>query len=596
MNRKIANAIVAAGLVLPIFVASAHAQERGSAAKPRPVEKILQDARSRNPALKVRVDPATGLPRTINGLRPRVDPDVSLGASRDASGQPSQVDIMRAAEAFFRTGELSAAFAIANERSQVVAVSVRTDPDFKGQSIVHVEQQIDGVPVFGSSGRVQISPSLAVTQLSTTFSLVEVESTTPSIPRERAIEVARARLKEMLDKRSKHHGSLGRLEQDLDNAQAEAKLVVFDPALVRGRRATGDLKARLSWLTNIDAFRFFIDAKTGEILHFHSDQRWMTPRKVYDLNSSFTFPGKKLLDEVTGERHEPLPGDASDAYANAGYVVDYYSSKFGRSGILELGDNELLAAYVRYGEATNAYWCVGATFDCPGSGAMVYGLSTPAALDVVGHEMTHGVITAEADLIYADEAGAVNESLADIFGSLIEFERNPGEANWVLGEKIPGYKRTAAIRNMADPNMIDSDGNSLFDRDKPYAPENRGQPDHYDEYVTREDPICETTRDYFTGCVHFNSGIFNKFAYLVAEGGRHRGRVVKGIGREKMGRIAYRSLVAHMTQSSGLQEAAESFENACRELAAASLDGVAAADCDRVREAQTAVGLDYSGS
>lgn len=597
MKSIFTYAIAVTGAVAILQAATAQAQDGGASAKTRSVEQLLQDARTRNPALKVRVDPVTGLPAKVRGLRPNVDAEVTLGASRDASGQPSEDDIIRATEAFFRTGELSAAFATASDRSKVVALRVRRDPDFKGQSIVHVEQRVDGIPVFGSSGRVHVSPSLAVTEFTTKFSLVEVATTTPTITKERAIAAARERLREILAS-DKYHKSMDRLRARLDAAVAEAQLVIYDPALVRGRKAAAKSKqaTRLSWLTSIDQFRFFVDAETGEVLYFHSDQRWLMPRQVYDLNKGFLFPGVKLLDDVSGERHEPLPEDASNAYLNARRVDEFYFRNFGRTGILELGDNELLSAYVQYGESTNAYWCTGQTFDCPGSGAMVYGVATPAALDVVGHEMTHGVISAEADLTYADEAGAVNESLADILGTLIEFQENPSEGNWVLGEKIPGYARTAAIRNMADPNMMDVDGNSLFDRNKPYAPDNRGQPDHYDDYVTREDPICETTRDYFTGCVHFNSGIFNKFAFLVAEGGRHRGRVVLGIGRSKLGHIAYRALVAHLTPSSGLQDSAEAFEDACRELVSVNGSGMVSSDCDRVREAQSAVGLAFAGT
>lgn len=595
MRETVASTIAVASLVLLVLSTGLHAQEGESSAKTRAVEKVLQDARSSNPALKVRSDRRTGLPVSVKGLRPRVDPDVSLGASRDAAGLPSDDDIIRATEAFFRTGELSAAFAVANERSKVVALSVRTDPDVAGQSIVHVEQRIDGVPVFGSSGRVHVSPSLAVTQFTTKFSLVEVETTTPRITKDRAIAVARERLREILGQR-RYQKFSDRLSKGLENATADARLVVYDPALVRSRKSKASQVTRLSWLASIDSFRFFIDAENEEVLFYHSDQRWLMPRQVYDMNKGFTFPGTKLVDDVTGERRDPLPEDASNAYVNTGRVVEFYARNFGRTGILELGEEELMAAYVQYGETTNAYWCNGKTFDCPGEGTMVYGVATPAALDVVGHEMTHGVIIAEADLTYADEAGAVNESLADIFGTLIEFQEKPGEGNWVLGEKIPGYTRTSGLRNMADPHMIDADGNTLFNRDKPYATDNRGQPDHYDEYVTREDPLCETTHDYFTGCVHFNSGIFNKFAFLASEGGRHRGRVVQGIGRDKFGRVAYRALVAQLTASSGLQESAQSFEDACQELSAIDGSGISGSDCDRVREAQSAVGLAYSGS
>ena len=203
--------------------------------------------------------------------------------------------------------------------------------------------------------------------------------------------------------------------------------------------------------------------------------------------------------------------------------------------------------------------------------------------------MTHGVVASEADLIYADEPGAANEALADLFGTLIEYHGDPGKANWVLGERYPGLGSMSPVRSMADPHLMAADGKSLFQRSKPYGPDNRGQPDHYGDYANREDLICETTSDYFTGCVHFNSGIMNKLFFLAAEGGRHRGIVVKGIGREKIGRIAYRALVAYVNPSSGLTETADLMRAACSDLAENKAVGVVAEDCDRIRDAQTAV-------
>lgn len=595
MSRNIVSAVISAVLAVAIASPPASAQSRGETQSQSPVERIIEEARSKNPALSARIDPLTGLPASVKGLLPSVDPDVMLSASRDASGKPSAEDVLKAAEAFFRTGEISAAFSTDNQRAKVVAVRARNDPDVPGQSIVHVEQRIDGIPVFGSSGRVVVGPSLAVSQLSATFSKVAVESTTPTVLQQRAIEVSRQRLRELLDT-TRDGDRFARLKAGLDQAKATAQLVIYDPALMRTKNAPSGRPTRLSWLTSIDAFRFFVDAETGEVLFHFADQTWLIPRQVYDLEKGLLFPGIKLVDEVTGERREPLPTDASHAFENAGHVSTFYYQTFGRNGIRDDGMGERLPAYVQYGETLNAYWCSFETFDCPEAGAMVFGVATPGALDVVGHEMTHGIIFAEANLTYANESGAVNEALADIFGALIEFKVNEGYANWVMGEKLPGYTLTSAIRNLANPNMIDADGNSLFDRRRPYAQQNRGQPDHYSDYVSREDPICETTQDYFTGCVHFNSGIFNKFAFLIAEGGRHRGQVVKGIGRTKLGRIAYRALVAHLNPSSDLTQSAEAFGDACRELVFIGTAGFEDADCIRVREAQAAVGLAFAGS
>jgi thermolysin len=424
---------------------------------------------------------------------------------------------------------------------------------------------------------------------------VEIESTTPDIKQERAIEVARMHLSAILSARP-NDPELEKLRKSPDQARTQATLVIYEPALMRAKGSKQD-PARLAWLITIDAFRFFVDAKVADVLFYYLDQRKASQQRVFDLQKRSNFPGTKVLDDIAGKRIKPLPRDAEDAHTNAGLVVDYFANVFGRAGLLDRGADETLSSYVRFGNSKNAYWCINKTYNCPQAGAMVYGEGYPAALDIVGHEMTHGMITVEADLTYANESGAVNESLADIFGTLIEFATNPGTANWVLGDKLQDKSHTKPLRSISNPNLSDGDGHALFDRSKVYdGQNNRGQPDHYADYVTREDPICETTRDYWYGCVHFNSGIFNKFAFLVAEGGRHRGSVVLGIGREKLGRVAYRALVTHLNPSTGLRGAAEAFLTACSELADARVAGFVSADCDRIRKAQDAVGLTIAGS
>jgi hypothetical protein len=105
MVRTNTAAIVILGMTYALGSLPADAQS-----KVETVEKIVEGARRTNPALKVRIDPRTGLPTSINGLRPAADPIISLNASRGPSGQPTEDDIRAAAEAFFETGALSAAF------------------------------------------------------------------------------------------------------------------------------------------------------------------------------------------------------------------------------------------------------------------------------------------------------------------------------------------------------------------------------------------------------------------------------------------------------------------------------------------------------
>lgn len=614
---------VAAGLAVLLLAGVA------SPASAQDAQSTIAAARRNNPRLTVRLDPVTGLPTSVRGLAP----NASLSSAREIGTAPlddkaRDAAARRAVEDFFTGGELSAAFST-NPQAKVEATKVRPDPDFQGQRIVNVEQRVNGVPVFGSTGRVIVSPSLGVTQLQTTLSKVDIKSTDPSITQQSAVAAARDYLTEQIDKRARSR-AIKSLGAAVGTSDASAATVVYDPRLLRAHGAKAG-PTRLAWMVSIEGFRVFVDAETGSVLFYYFDQpsggaMGMGPggmgggmmgggmgsggmgpgmgagrgpgpgflralREVFDLGASTKFPGKKIIDDATSLKPADVPQDADQAYRNTGSVDEFLAAALGRRGIEDTDQPAPLESYVRFGDVENAYWCKDPGSFCPKRSVMVYGPNFAGALDVVGHEMTHGVITHEADLIYSDEPGAVNEALADIFGTLIEFSANNGNGNWVVGEKLPGFSTTKPLRSLADPHMMDGDGHSLFNVNKAYAGDNRGQPDHYSEYVKRESALCETTNDYFSGCVHFNSGIFNKFAFLVSEGGRHYDVTVNGLGREKLARIAYRALTTQMHPNTGLVEAADAFMAACNELSVADKPVVAAEDCKQVELARTAVGL-----
>jgi Zn-dependent metalloprotease len=606
ISRRIAPLhlwVIAAGLAaLPGF---ALAQSGNSS-----VNTALETAKRTNPGLEAKIDPATGLPSRIRGLRPVADPATALTASRDAQGQPRLEDVRRIVEAFMATSEVAAAFPQGPRASREVT-EVRRDPDVPGQTIARVTQKVDGIPVFGSSARYVVSPSLAVTEIVASFSTANIASTTARVSEAEAVAAARRQLGEMLRSRPRD-GVLDQLMATLQTAASKAELAIFDPALMAARGAApGPL--RLTWLVTIDSFKLFVDAQTGTVIYAYRDQHGIGTRRVYDLAGTTNFPGQQVLDEAAppaalalgasapqaaagASRAEPVE-DAKLAFQNSAGVRDYYLSMFGRrsfndNGRQGTGEPSPFESYVRYGAMQNARWCKGPSVDCPKANVMVYGPSFASALDVVGHEVTHGVIAYEADLVYADEAGAVNEALSDIFGTLIEFIVKPQTANWVIGEDLPGRSVTKPLRSMADPPLQSPNRTSLFDRTKDFSlADNFGQPDHYSDYVKRDDPLCNSTWDYFNGCVHFNSGILNKMAFLIAEGGRHRGVTVQGIGRPKLARIAYRALTTRLNPSSKLSQAAEAFQAACEDLAVGKVAGFTIADCAQVDAASAAVGL-----
>jgi Zn-dependent metalloprotease len=139
---------------------------------------------------------------------------------------------------------------------------------------------------------------------------------------------------------------------------------------------------------------------------------------------------------------------------------------------------------------------------------------------VIGHELSHGVIESEASLIYANQSGALNESISDVFGVLIKqyvLGQTADEADWLIGADLltPRIKGVG-LRSMAHPGTAYDD--PLLGKDP--------QPDHMREFViTQED----------NGGVHINSGIPNRAFYLAA-------KAFGGFAWEKAGRIWYDTL------------------------------------------------------
>jgi Zn-dependent metalloprotease len=546
----------------------------------------INAAKAKNPELKIIINPRTGMPATVSGFR---RPPPSLGSSVTAA--PSDDAVKQAVDAWFATGELSSVYAAHHPQAHYQTQHVRKDPDLPGQYVAHVEQRVNGIPVFGASAKVNVDRNLAITTppVTDSVSAVNIDDLTAPVTQAQAIDAARAYLVNYAKTRKPSIGPSAPPMPDFTKVAATAELNIFDPALVSAR-VSGP--TRMAWLVTIDNYRVFVDAKTKEAFYFYRNQQSALVRRVYDLAESATFPGQEVIDDQTKLQASPLPDDASLAYANTGLVYNFYFLVFGRDSYDDNGRSASttggpVESYVRIADLNNAFWCPEATSYCPKANVMIFGTSYANAIDIVGHEMTHGVISYEADLTYADEPGAVNEALADIFGTLIEFNVKGAAGNWMIGESLPGYSLSSPLRNMTDPNMVDANKQSHFDKTQAYSTTNNGQPASYDQLVQVSDPICGLSSDAENGCVHINSGILNKFAYLISEGGPG----ITGLGRDKLARIAYRAVTTKLNTSSGLQAAANAFFLACTDLASAGVGAITANDCNQVTAAQQAVGL-----
>ena len=288
-----------------------------------------------------------------------------------------------------------------------------------------------------------------------------------------------------------------------------------------------------------------------------------------------------------------------DAHAYSAYTYDYYFKRFGRRG-LDNADRRLLnmVHLVRRSDIftapddivdafyLNAFYCG----ECGGTGVMVYGEGLPGgvvlnngqrfdyfsgALDVVAHELTHGVTNFSSRLEYVNESGALNEAFSDMMGTSVEFFMQPTgsgqlKADYLIGEDIAVGVRAGApngIRSMENP--------ALF-----------GQPDHYSKRV-----LLPPDEEHDNGGVHINSGIANQAFYLAIEGGTNRtsGIRVQGVGasnREQIEKVFYRAFAQLMPSTADY-----SMARAITLRAAQDLYNLGSAPYNAVRDAWTAVGV-----
>jgi zinc metalloprotease ZmpA len=273
-------------------------------------------------------------------------------------------------------------------------------------------------------------------------------------------------------------------------------------------------------------------------------------------------------DNAWGDGTQEDPATAgADAHYGIAKTWDFYLKILKRNGIGD--DGKGAASHVHDGDYVNASWddaCFCMSYG-DGDGSTILPL---VSLDVAGHEMSHGVTSRTANLIYQGQSGGLNEATSDIFGTMVEFyaknDADPGD--YVIGEQIfvDNDPATNYIRRMDQPS---ADGVSL---------------DCFKRGAGRTD-------------VHFSSGIANHFFYLLAEGSgpkeingiQHNSKTcdkstVTGIGRRPAGKIWYAALTKYMTSTTTFRQA-----RVATIKAATDLFGADSAKTEAVAAAWTAV-------
>lgn len=469
---------------------------------------------------------------------------------------------MKGVHKFFNGNKVK--FGVENAESEFVELTSKDDN--LGYKHIKIQQVVKGIPVYGNEYVVHFNKSGEVYAANGSFDPAARKAkvdNTKLMKSSKAIDIAKEQVK-----------------FDALEMEPTAKLYLYNV----NNEYIPVYEVRVNFIyPEPGDWHIFVDAVNGNVVHKYNRVASITgtgkgvlgDTKTLNLTQA-TVSGKtqyQLKDTTrpatittyTASNGTRLPGSivysttttindpaAVDAHYYAGVVYDYYKTKFNRNGINN--NNMAMKSTVHYyRNYVNAFWS--GTQMVYGDGDGVNSLALSGGLDVIAHEMTHGVDDYEAGLIYENQSGALNESMSDVFGTLVEFYAQSSKADYLIGEDIwtPG-KAGDALRSMADPTLY-------------------GDPAHMNDYQ-----YLPNTQEGDWGGVHTNSGIPNKAFYLTATN--------SNIGIAKAEQIYYRALCNYLTSSSNF--------SACRAAlaqAAADLYGAGGAEAAAVNSAWTAVGV-----
>jgi Zn-dependent metalloprotease len=433
-----------------------------------------------------------------------------------------------------------------------------------GHDIVRFTQRRHGLPVIGGAVAVDLRRDRQLGSVTASVSRATVPGATYP-----AAEATR----QALAVTAKGLGARRRAELTADPPEHE----LYDPAVL-GVTRTSDpaTRARGVWAVEMQAGPAFhrlvlLDDRSGAVVQ-DLDLVEELDRVVCDDENALTTDVPCTHDFARTEHGPPSTvRDVNDAFRLAGVVSAFYH----RLGHLDLtrllgvdeGDHRSLSSTVRFCNFAlpqdlcpyaNAFW--------NGVG-MFYGQGYASADDVVGHEMTHGVIQHSSDLFYWGQSGAINESLADIMGEILDHQhasRGDSPQSWTIGEDLPG----GAIRSMRDPGRFRQPDSMTSRR---YAP--GGDSDN--------------------GGVHTNSGVGNRTFYLISQGGKQDGRTVHGIDGTSLRKSAtlYLDVSEHLVSGSDYADLAAVLDSSCRSLSRGHTAGMTRANCRAVHVATLATRL-----
>jgi Zn-dependent metalloprotease len=509
----------------------------------------------------------------------------------------------------------------------------KNQKDRSGWSHVRFQQFLNNVPVWGGEAAVHVKSDDSLFTISNNIVNNLAVDTTPILTSKQAI-----------DKAKLNYSDSAFLTQP-----PTADIWIY-------RSSISDYLVYRVQMTRIDGSNdsampvYFIDAKTGNVISTFDNLQTSGPSNLYPRYESGSFPvytyyGSETLGQLNfpinylqdtdyqkfgvfdfrnatastypitkylrfTSDYQNFRGTEADAFLNAQRTLSYFSLYHFRNGISDNDNTDiiddwgpatavggdgtpLLKLGIHYGSAfNNAAWTGSFMYFGDGDGTR---FSPIVSTDVTAHELTHGITQYSAGLAYRSESGALNESMSDVFGAMVErnFRTGDNPNVWKIGEDV----YTPAIAGDA-LRYMDNPMNGLYRVPYSGTPGVRtGYPDHYSiRYMSTGCRPRTTTDEGNDNCgVHINSSIPNHAFYLLAQGGTHRlGGSMTGIGPDKAAEIWYLALTGnYLMSNSNFSLAKQATIDAALQLSTngSGLFPITSADVDKVRQAWTLVGV-----
>jgi bacillolysin len=472
---------------------------------------------------------------------------------------------------------------------------VRTDRDDLGMSHVRLHQNYKGVPVVGADLMAHFTADGSLKTVNGYYYHDINLDVTPVVASDAAVATASEHLKSFFGTGTPTQPVLvvfpwedqyflcwrfylmsdtpmGRWEYFVDAATGEiiysANRIMNDNDIGTGYGVMGDFRDHIDTDYNGSVYRMYDDTRRlNNNPHGHDGQM---PSNAYIQTNiaGGSLPGSIATDADNYWDNVDTQRPAVDGQVYTGLVYDWLLSALGRNGYDDNGSTMLTSVnYYAEGD-NNAYW--------NGSQIVVWSWSTgwrslAGCPDVIAHEWGHAVTETCSDLVYQKEPGALNESYSDMMGAAFEWAHPDYDVgDWGMGEN--GRLTGTPFRSMSDPHLY-------------------GDPDYYgtsDQYWVDVENCTPSYYNDYCG-VHTNSGVGNKWYFLLSDGGVHHGVTVTGIGPADAIRIAYRANQYYWSSNTVYHDAALGTISAANDLDPTGAWGI------QVSNAWNAVGVSTPG-